>query len=649
MYSSTIEPDAVVVYYSESEENRSGFHAALKSVCEVHLCGALSEVQDLLKTKKTDVIVVDEQLYLLHEERSQDFDGCTFVVLHSSLDKKWEDKNIYFLPGMGFELLIAPIQAIIESHWLMKRNNELEKALLEKEENANAVFDTLVNIFVSVDLQGIIQAISPSVEKVLGYTQQEVIGLPVILFYASPEDREILLERIRTDGYFSDFRTRIVAKDGHLVPVMANSKIRLDSNGNPVRIDSLFRDIGEQEVAEHDLEESRRLIDHVQKLAHLGTWTWNILQDKVEWSQELYHIYGLDHLTFGASFQGYLERVHDEDKERVMKIIQGVLQTKGEFKFEERILRPGGEVRHLKTWGAVTTNEKGVPIKMYGICLDVTESKLQDQELIESREQLRDINSHLEKLVQKRTQELELAKSDLEVAFEKEKELNELRSRFVSDASHQFRTPLTVIKSNVSLIEMFLKKLPINNSGRMTNYISRIQYEVDRMTTLMNDILVLGKIESGGIRLNKSFTNIFALCKRIIEEFTEIQSDKRTVELSCSGDIREVYIDAKLIEEVISNLLSNAFKYSEGRPNPEIHIDFTKSPVQLMVRDYGIGIPKSELSKMFVPFYRASNVGEIPGTGLGSSIIKQYVELNDGEIEVFSELNKGTEVTISFE
>lgn len=234
----------------------------------------------------------------------------------------------------------------------------------------------------------------------------------------------------------------------------------------------------------------------------------------------------------------------------------------------------------------------------------------------------------------------------LKEALEKEKELGELKSRFVSTASHQFRTPLAVIQSNAELLNMVVEETEIMQKAKLERATARIAGEVTRMTTLMDDVLILGKVTSGKAPVQIKETAFLELCHELAEQFNGIQKDGRELGVNYSGEPRPVMIDAKLIGHAVGNLISNAFKYSQNK-NPELTVDYGHDCLLIEVRDWGIGIPEEELDELFQPFHRARNTTEIAGTGLGLAIAKEYVELNNGSIAVKSEVNKETTFTIS--
>ena len=164
----------------------------------------------------------------------------------------------------------------------------------------------------------------------------------------------------------------------------------------------------------------------------------------------------------------------------------------------------------------------------------------------------------------------------------------------------------------------------------------------------MDEVLVLGKLTSGNVNSAPEELYLVEFCNVLVQQFNSIQEDGRILELQIVGEPYIVNLDSKLLEHTLSNLISNAFKYSVGKDNPELRIHFNSKELILSIRDYGIGIPQEEQLHLFEPFFRADNAAEIKGTGLGLSIAKEYVEINKGTISVKSIEGKGSCFEITF-
>lgn len=239
------------------------------------------------------------------------------------------------------------------------------------------------------------------------------------------------------------------------------------------------------------------------------------------------------------------------------------------------------------------------------------------------------------------------AEEDLRRALEKEKELTELKSRLVSMTSHEFRTPLTTIQANAELLSIKLGNVIGDHKDKLDKHLGRITSEISKLTRLMDDILLMGRFESGKITFQPQAMDLVNFLRDIIQVKSN-WNDEREVRLEVKGQVRSFSGDAALLTHVFTNLISNALKYSKDAAAPEMSLIFEPDGVRVELRDFGIGIPEEEKGKLFQTFYRASNASGIQGTGMGLVVVKQFVEIHGGSINIESKENSGTTVTISF-
>ena len=244
-------------------------------------------------------------------------------------------------------------------------------------------------------------------------------------------------------------------------------------------------------------------------------------------------------------------------------------------------------------------------------------------------------NEELELKVQQRTAKLRQANQQL-------KELSELRSRFVAMVCHEFRNPLNNIALSVSSLNRYDTQLQPEEKAE---YLQNIQANVERMTQMIDDILVIGKIEAKVLAVNPRSLNLVTFCQELLAE-QEFQRPQMPIQFCCRSRQLGVALDERLLRSILSNLLTNAIRYT-----PEdriIRLKLSKRQGQLIfqVQDEGIGITPEDRRHLFEPFHRGRNVSNIPGTGLGLSIVKQLVDLQQGSIEVTSKVNVGTTFTV---
>ncbi len=273
------------------------------------------------------------------------------------------------------------------------------------------------------------------------------------------------------------------------------------------------------------------------------------------------------------------------------------------------------------------------------------------QQLENYNREIESLNNELEVKVISRTKELEEtlkaleeSKADLEAALNKEKELSDLKSRFVSMASHEFRTPLSTILSSASLVGKY--RLTEEQEKR-DKHIQRIRSAVSNLTDILNEFLSIGRIEEGRIQASLSSFNIREHIQLVCNEMATILKHGQRFNYVHSGK-NNVYLDLSLLRNILINLLSNAIKFSPETAVIGVSSQVDDNTIVISVSDHGIGIPDDDKKHLFERFFRAKNVINIQGTGLGLHIVSKYVELMSGRIEVASELEKGTTFNIHF-
>ncbi|MET7028272.1 PAS domain-containing protein [Sediminicola luteus] len=232
---------------------------------------------------------------------------------------------------------------------------------------------------------------------------------------------------------------------------------------------------------------------------------------------------------------------------------------------------------------------------------------------------------------------------EIRFALKKEQELNDLKSRFVSMASHEFRTPLSAILSSAILIA---KQNDLGNEDKIERYVERIKSNVRNLVVILNDFLSLDKLDEGKLQPNPQLFDLVQFSKTLIEEMKTNTKEGQTLKFTHNDEDILVYIDPKLLSHILINLMTNAIKYSEEKQEVILDVQNNGNQVVLTITDNGIGIPEKERQHLFERFFRAENALNIQGTGLGLHIVKQYVTLMEGTVNYKSELGKGTTFTV---
>ncbi len=289
-------------------------------------------------------------------------------------------------------------------------------------------------------------------------------------------------------------------------------------------------------------------------------------------------------------------------------LYNAVMESKELKIWEEEVMRPDGEKDIFLRYMYPVLDEKSTVTMLIGYGINITDRKKAEREIAD--------------------------------ALAQQQELNELKSRFVSMISHEFRTPLSTILSSAQLLEKYWDTF---TEEKRKKHFPKIEIAVSRMTSLLDDVLFIGRTDSNKAVFTPKILNIRAYCQDVIEEVSMIGYGTDRVDFAFEGTIEDVMADDKLLRHILVNLLSNAVKYSPREMRVEfllrVHPD---TGMYFRISDHGIGIPAEELPRLFEVFHRASNVGNVQGTGLGLSIVKRSVELHGGRISVDSKEGIGT-------
>ncbi len=289
--------------------------------------------------------------------------------------------------------------------------------------------------------------------------------------------------------------------------------------------------------------------------------------------------------------------------------------------------------------------------------VDITRRKVIERNMIEQQKQLekvsneiRKMNAELEVKVEERTmilkealQRLEQSQTELSEALDKEKQLNEIKSRFVSMASHEFRTPLSTVLSSASLLG---KYTTTEQQDKRNRHIDKIKNSVRHLNDILEDFLSLGKLDEGKVSADLTEFDLLEFINETTEEIKGLLKKDQQMIAGYTGD-RTIHSDKKLLKNIIINLITNAIKFSEEGSDIHIQTKIEKGSASISVIDKGIGIRREDQDHLFSSFFRGANATNIAGSGLGLHIVKRYTDLLKGDVHLQSELDKGTSVIIT--
>ena len=558
--------------------------------------------------------------------------------------------------------------------------------LLASEERLRTVLTSIKEGITFSDDSGYFSIFNAGMENLTGYTSTEANTSQdfTILLYPDRAEHDKALQRLQLlqeTGQAITLETHIRHRDGTFKDVLVSTRI-MAYKGNRMYLSSYY-DITERKKVETQLRyqsERERLLNAILLKIQCELNLDQILAITVKETQELLRIDRVVIYQFNEDWSGafVVEAVNDpalsilgktindacfsqdyvqKYKNRETSSINDVdlaslspchTELLQRFQVKANIVVPISFGDTL--WGLLIAHQCFAPRQWQEFEIDLLKQLASHVAIaiqqVKLFERVQDLNKNLERQVADRTQQLEQSLSQLERALLKEKELNELKSQFISRASHEFRTPLATIQTASDLLRNYGHKM---SDEKKLERIDKIQREVKGMTNLLEEVLIIGKTESSRFELQLEEINLNDFCLEIIEQTKLLGNGKHRVMFKNIDAPSNISIDPKFFRQIISNLLSNAIKYSSDSSE----VIFTISQISdripkllLEFQDHGIGIPKIDQEKIFDHFYRAHNVGMIVGTGLGMAIIKNSVDLLGGTIQLTSVEDQGTTVKV---
>lgn len=543
-----------------------------------------------------------------HEMVSRRKDGSTFPI-ELAVEEMMIDGEKYFT---------STINDITNRKEMMER-------LSASEREYKSIINNLNDTFYRTDINGRIVIISPSAEKLIGYRQDELIGLKTTSLYADPKDRKKFLRSLKANGgSIEDCEAPLQRKDGVVIWVSTNAHIYRDEYGTPLGIEGTARDVTEKKHAEEEIRESRqRLFFHI-KQTPLGVIEWDVDFKVVEWNPAAEQIFGYSrNEAIGRHASEII--IPDIFKPHVDDIWHALLGSRGGQHSTNQNINKQGETVWCEWHNTPLVDDKMNVIGVASMVMDITSRKQATEVLARDHQQL-------QVLVDERTKELNKAKLEAEHA-------NESKSDFLANMSHELRTPIHTI---LSFSEIGMKKFDKLSKEKLNQYFTNIHQGGERQLLLLNDLLDLSKLEAGTTAYEFYENDISQIIEEQLAQHELMLQNKHLKIIIQSTPLEtKLVFDRIRIEQVVRNLLSNAIKFSE--PNnticiklalSEIHIQHDSIPaLSVTVNDNGIGIPDDELKSIFDKFVQSSKTRTgAGGTGLGLSICKEIITAHGGEI-----------------
>ncbi|MDB5084726.1 MAG: domain S-box protein [Bacilli bacterium] len=479
---------------------------------------------------------------------------------------------------------------------ITEKRQEQEK-LLEVEQLYNLISENAQDIISCSAPDGTCVYVSPAVRTLLGYDPEEVLGQRVAASW-HPDDLAELMKRTFAD--VDMFSCRVRHKKGHYVWFETTFKNIRNENGDIQLVVGVGRDITERMQAEELLRQSQRRLALAQRIAHIGNWERNPVDDIIYWSDEMYRIFGLEPLTH-MTLEQILNRIHPDDVKLCAQLFT-VAVLGNPYQVEYRIIRSNGEVRfvHSQCEGQLT---EGQVVSIIGTTQDITERKLAEQALQESEER-----------------------------WHKSEKLSSI-GQLAAGVAHEIKNPLTSLKG-------FTQLLQSTHKAARQDYFDIMLKELDRIDWIVGEMLILAKPQVHHFELKQ----LEPLIQDVVTLLnTQVILNNIELIYEFESDVPLIYCEANQLKQVFLNLIKNAIESMPEGGRIVIKIKDDGEQIRIRICDQGEGIPADRLAKLGEPFYTTKE----NGTGLGLMISQKIIAAHGGTLDLFSELGKGTTVNIA--
>jgi signal transduction histidine kinase len=366
------------------------------------------------------------------------------------------------------------------------------------------------------------------------------------------------------------------------------------------------------EEGDDPTERARRRLAEVEELSGIGSWEWHVERNELVWSEQLHRVYGVRATRPRFTFEDFLDRVHPEDRDAVIRTVTGALETGRSFETEHRALHDDGTVHVIFGRGYVLRGPSGQVERMLGSGQDVTDLRARERE---------------------RTDE------------ERRRAAGQARDEALALLAHDLRSPLSVAVGYVQLLERQIER-GMFEPEKLTPYLERVNVAARQMTTLLEDLLADADPSAGSESMETEPVDLTEQLRATITQHDDISASHAVVGELPDGPVI-VPVNLGKLERAVHNLIVNAIKYSPDGGTITVALEADADEARIRVSDEGIGIPAPDLPHVFERFHRGSNAtGRTSGLGLGLISVKRAVEAHGGRVEVDSTEGEGTTFTV---
>ena len=509
---------------------------------------------------------------------------------------------IHFIKRDGLNIALEISRDITERR---KSENELKKS----EQKYRTLFNSSPDSTILIGIDGRLIDVNTAAQEIVGLPKENLVGknfteLDILLEEEIPLHME-KASQVLSGKDVKPFESRFIDKNGKIHHAETYLKA-LKKDDEVFAFNVIAHDITERKKAEDQLKQSERSLSEAQRIAHLGNWSWNIKNDELKWSDEIYRIFGLTPEKSVASYDSFLKKVHPDDRDRVNNAVKDALTGK-DYSIDHRIILGDGSQRVVHELGEVIFDKNNIPVQMIGTVHDITERKKAEEKLKETIGELERSNYELQ--------------------------------QFAYITSHDLQEPLRTIASFTQLFERRYKGRLDSDADEFIEFIVDAAVRMKGMIQGLLEYSRVGtqKIEFKEVNLNKKMDLVLSNLHAFINENNaEVTYDK----------MPNVFADPDQIIRLFQNLIGNAIKFKKQDVPPKIHIavkrDLENGEYIFSISDNGIGMKEQYSGKIFEVFKRLHTMDEYEGTGIGLAISKRIVERHGGRIWVESKLGVGS-------
>lgn len=601
-------------------------------------------------------------------------------------EKKWYSIYIFSPFKDHFALIFSNIT----------ERKQVEEALLASEERYKGLVESQQELIVRVDTEDCFTFVNDAYCKKFGLKREEVLGKKSFKQLVHPDDIGYTVEAMKNlykPPYRINVRQRVLAVEGVRWVEWEVCAIK-DKKGKIVEIQAIGRDIHDNKLAVDTLKKNQEQLNLAQEITKLGSWELDLVTGNLIWSDEVYRIFDIDKREFKPTYKAFLDSIHPDDRKLVDEAYTKSLKTKQAYNIIHRLKLPNNKVKYVREICETFFDSKGKPIKSVGSVQDITNQVNAELELkrIATFPQLNPnpiieldmtgkiiyMNPAMQKIVngvfnisehsmfggidpKKVNSKNKDYRREVEadnkwymqqityvpqtntvriyhVDITDRKILEQQKDEFLNIASHELKTPLTSIKAFSQILKRRFSK---DKTGLY--FASQIDIQTDKLTVLINDLMDTNKITAGKLKIKVKKISLNDLVNKVIEDYKYTTNVHKFIKTGLVNN--KIMGDEDRLYQVLTNLISNAVKYSPTSDKIIINIKEDGQNIFLSVKDFGIGIPKDHIARVFERYYRARD--DQRGFGLGLYISKEIIEQHKGKIWVKSREGKGTTFYIS--